>query len=178
MKKYYSGVGSRNTPFEITNVMTDIASLLEEKGYILRSGHANGADLAFENGVYDKRNMKIYLPYEGFNGGRSSNDGFIYVEDDITNEDYVRAYESLKYHPKKYKMTHSTKIMMIRNYFQVHGINNEPSSMFNICWTEDGKMVGGTAQSIRLCNAANIPVYNLGSMFIDWDAKSIVDEIL
>lgn len=175
--KYYAGVGSRETPDEIMDLMTDIASILEQKGYILRSGGADGADIAFENGVDDPNNMQILLPYEGFNGAYSSNVGYYHI-DDITNPDYVAAYNSLKHHPKGYKLSSGSKRMMIRNYFQVHGINNQPSSLFNICWTPNGATVGGTAQSIRLCNLANIPVYNLAVDFIGMDAEYIVNHIL
>jgi predicted Rossmann fold nucleotide-binding protein DprA/Smf involved in DNA uptake len=50
--KYYAGIGSRETPKEICNKMTEIASLLEKQDFVLRSGGANGADSAFEKGHY------------------------------------------------------------------------------------------------------------------------------
>jgi len=46
--KYYAGIGSREAPSEILLAMTEIADRLEQKGYILRSGHAKGSDMAFE----------------------------------------------------------------------------------------------------------------------------------
>lgn len=177
-KMYYAGVGSRDTEPHIMKLMSEIASILEDNGYILRSGHANGADKAFESGIKDHHNMDIYLPKEGFNDGYSKDTGFVYIPDDILNDDYCRAYESLKYHPKGYSMKLSTKIMMIRNFFQVHGLIGEPSSEFIICWTPNGEMVGGSAQALRLSKASNIPVYNLASRFIGYSAKDIVDNIL
>ena len=178
IKKYYLGVGSRETPPDIMAKMTEIAGILEECGYILRSGHATGADLAFETGVIDPKNMNIYLPYEGFNDGYSTDTGLIYIPEDINDIDYSNAYASLKYHPRGYKLSKTSKEMMCRNYFQVHGRHNEPSSEFNICWTKDGKPVGGTAQSIRLCTASQIPIYNLGEIFIGWKPRDIVDVVL
>lgn len=177
---YYAGVGSRDTEPRIMDIMSKIASILEDKGYILRSGHANGADMAFELGIKDLSKMNIFLPYEGFNKAYSnmSHGGYIYIPDDITDPNYCRAYESLKYHPKGYNMSQSTKIMMIRNFFQIHGLIGEEKSSFNLCWTPEGKPVGGTAQSIRLCKAAGVPVYNLATMFVDWKVEDIVDKII
>ena len=56
----FSGIGSRKTPLEICKIMTRIGEKLQEKGYILRSGAAIGADKAFELGAKTK---EIYLPW-------------------------------------------------------------------------------------------------------------------
>lgn len=40
MNKYYAGIGSRKTPPDICQLMTQIAEELSQGGYILRSGHA------------------------------------------------------------------------------------------------------------------------------------------
>ena len=44
---YYTGIGARTTPNDVLKDMTNIASNLEQSGFILRSGGANGADSAF-----------------------------------------------------------------------------------------------------------------------------------
>lgn len=178
MKKYYTGVGSRKTPKDVQEIMTQIATELERRGYILRSGHADGADLAFEQGVLNSDNMNIYLPYDGFNGGYQSNNGYCFIESDLNNQDYNNAYQSLIHHPRGFALSESAKNMMCRNYFQVHGLINEPKSEFNICWTENGKLVGGTAQSIRLCKIENIPIFNLATMNINQSASDIVGYII
>ena len=59
-KIYWSGIGSRQTPPEICNLMTKIAFKLEQNNYILRSGKAIGADLAFEKGIQNFKNKCIY----------------------------------------------------------------------------------------------------------------------
>lgn len=51
MTKYYTGVGSRNTPQDMMKLMTQVVTKPETLGYSLRSGAADGADTAFENGV-------------------------------------------------------------------------------------------------------------------------------
>lgn len=177
-KLYFAGIGSRETEPHIMKLMSEIASILEDKNYILRSGHANGADKAFESGVKNHNNMNIFLPREGFNDGYSKDTGFIFIPDDILDENYCRAYESLKYHPHGYKMKSSTKVMMIRNFFQVHGLIGQKQSEFVICWTPNGELVGGTSQAIRLAKVSNIPVYNLAVQFVGWNAIDIVDVIL
>jgi hypothetical protein len=48
--KYYTGVGSRETPQVIIETIKKISYRMGQKGYILRSGGADGADLAFELG--------------------------------------------------------------------------------------------------------------------------------
>ena len=67
--KFYTGIGSRETPPEILEMMKDIASKLELLGWTLRSGGAPGADTGFENGV--KSLKEIYVPWRGFNGSDS-----------------------------------------------------------------------------------------------------------
>ena len=56
--KYYSGVGSREVPKEIGELMTKIAVKLEELGYSLRSGAAEGSDSAFSIKV---KNKEIFI---------------------------------------------------------------------------------------------------------------------
>ena len=58
---YWTGVGSRETPPEIVQLMGTIARGLTKVGGILRSGGATGADSAFEAGVPDPSKKRIYL---------------------------------------------------------------------------------------------------------------------
>lgn len=62
----YAGVGSRATPEPVLDLMRRCATRLEVLGYTLRSGGANGADTAFEEGCCRK---ELYLP------GLASTDG-------------------------------------------------------------------------------------------------------
>ena len=70
----YCGVGSRETPPAIQQIMRTIAAELGARGWLLRSGHAEGADIAFEIGAKDHP-KEIYLPWQGFNGGRAGAGG-------------------------------------------------------------------------------------------------------
>jgi hypothetical protein len=49
-------------------IMTKLARRLDELGFVLRSGGADGADSAFEDGA---KNKQVFLPWEGFNGRES-----------------------------------------------------------------------------------------------------------
>ena len=51
MAKYYCGIGSRQTPGEILEIMLLVSIKLRSQKWILRSGGADGADKAFETGA-------------------------------------------------------------------------------------------------------------------------------
>ena len=148
---YYAGIGSRETPQEFLKLFTKVATYLSKKGYILRSGGANGSDLAFEKGV--QNNLKeIYLPWNGFNGSTSK----LVVSD-------KRAFEiAEKYHPYWYNLKQGAKKLQARNSHQVLGLDLNTPSSFIICWTKGGKMVGGTLQALRMAKDYNIPIFNCG----------------
>lgn len=67
--KIYTGIGSRETPYEILQLMKELARLMSEC-FILRSGGADGADSAFESGCSGLK--EIYLPWKNFNNNTSS----------------------------------------------------------------------------------------------------------
>jgi len=149
--KYYAGIGSRGTPPEILSFMTDIANFLSDTGYILRSGGAPGADTAFEAGVPDPTKKEIYLPWKGFNGNGSHRYR-------VTDAALKLASE---FHPAWDKLSYGARKLMGRNGYQVLGFDLSTPSDFLICWTRDGKLLGGTSQAIKIAWSRDIPVYNL-----------------
>lgn len=161
MKKYYTGIGSRKTPKKILEKMQYIANILAQNNYILRSGGADSADTAFENGCDDVNGEKeIYIPWNTFNDRYRKEHGII-----IPNF-YLKTYHkaeniALKIHPTWYKLSKGAKKLHTRNIFQILGENLDSKSKFVICWTPNGKLVGGTATAIKLAIKNNIPVYNL-----------------
>ena len=80
---YYAGIGSRETPTEILKLFEKVGYFLAKKNFILRSGHAPGADISFERGA-DKANGKkeIFLPWRNFEGSDSN----LIVSDERTFE--------------------------------------------------------------------------------------------
>lgn len=147
-EKYYAGIGSRKTPLTLYDQIKSISKYLENKGYILRSGGAGGADKFFEESVNEK---EIYLPWKGFN----SNSSRLYA---ITEEALKMAK---KYHPNWSSLSDAGKKLMARNCYQVLGIDLKTPVEFIVCYTPDGKASGGTGQALRISKDLNIPVFNL-----------------
>lgn len=153
-KKYYSGVGSRETPLEICQSFQKIAAKLAKMGYILRSGAAEGADQAFETGC-DKVSGKkeIFIPWKGFQNSTSDFIGACDKAKEIA-EDVI---------PWWYTMNKWPQILHGRNVYQVLGKDLKTPVDFVICWTEGAKLKGGTATAMKLARKNNITVYNFGS---------------
>lgn len=146
--KTYAGIGSRETPTEICTIMTNLAVRLESLGYTLNSGGATGADSAFAKNV---KNKHIYVPWRGYN-----NITTIY---DTPSEEAMDIAE--QYHPAWNKMGYAGHHLMARNSHIILGEDCKTPVEFVICWTPNGRIVGGTAQGIRIANSKKIPVYNL-----------------
>lgn len=150
---YYTGIGSRETPQEVLRSFMRIAKYLAKEGYTLRSGGADGADLAFEHGCYmASGKMEIYLPWKEFNGSKSNL---------VVSEG--KAFEiAAKYHPYWHNLKDGAKKLQARNSHQVLGLDLNTPSSFVICWTKGGKDIGGTAQAIRIARDYKIKVFNAG----------------
>jgi hypothetical protein len=165
--KYYTGIGARETPPEILNIMTAVAQKLQSLGYILRSGGARGADTAFEEGAGDKVN--IYLPFHGFR----------HKERPRKASDFTYTQEAMdlakKYHPAWSRCSYEAQKYHARNSHQVLGRDLKTPSEFIICWTKDGDMVGGTSQALRIATDYHIPIYNLA---IEDDLRKLGEFIL
>ena len=143
MFRYYAGIGSRKTPREVCEEMEEIAKELYDRGFILRSGGARGADSAFERGAGEAK--AIYRP------------------DDIIPE---WCYFEVAIHvpPNRPPFNHMktyTQNLLARNMLQVLGDSGEDPSEFVVCWTPADSKLGGTGYAIRCAIAHKIPVYNL-----------------
>lgn len=149
MNKLYCGVGSRNAPQNILEFMTKIASILEQCGYLLRSGKAKGSDKAFEKGVRNPNNKEIFTHKD------ATPWSFIMVKRYVPNDrpdtfdswqDYVRG-------------------LLARNMMQVLGESGKEPVTFLVCWTPFGDYesseVGGTGYALRCALDHGIPTYNL-----------------
>jgi len=150
---YYAGIGSRETPSEILKLFENVGKFLAKKNFILRSGHAPGADISFENGA-DKINGKkeIYLPWKNFEGSDSK----LFVND-------VKAFELAEYYHSYWNnLSQGAKKLQARNGHQILGWDLNTPSEFVICWTEKGKGKGGTGQGLRIAKAYEIPVFDCG----------------
>lgn len=153
----YTGIGSRRTPKHILQLMTSFANEASELGLILRSGAADGADTAFEQGSNGQ--CEIFLPWKNFNNHPSP----LY---DVPKQAYEIAS---KYHPMWERLGGAVRSLLARDIQQVLGQNLDDPSSFVVCWTPDGAetaaeysiKTGGTGMAICCADDYGIPVLNL-----------------
>ena len=161
-RPYYTGVGARDTPADVLLLMEDIASELKDLGYVLRSGHADGADKAFERGSNGQN--QIWLPWKGFAGSTTNEHkatGHYTIQANWVADSIAEAN-----HPNWRACDQAARKLLTRNVYQVLGPGlgityHETLSKFVVCWTKDGKASGGTGQAIRIAERYKIPVFNL-----------------
>lgn len=150
MTDYYAGIGSRETPADVCKKMQELAMFLARKKFVLRSGHADGADKAFESGIFNAALKEIWIPWPGFNGSNSR------------NFPATNAFDIAKeFHPKWGELSQGARKLHARNVHQILGKDLHTPSKFVICWTKDGKASGGTRQAMRIADHYNIPIFNL-----------------
>lgn len=150
--KIFAGIGSRETPPDVCKDIIALGSLMAEKGWVLRSGGAEGADKAFETGYakYPKQ-MEIYLPWKKFNKNTS-----------LLYNPLPDAFEiAERFHPTWNKCNDAAKKLMARNSYQVLGADLQTPCNLVICWTKDGKASGGTGQALRIAEHYGIKIINL-----------------
>ena len=164
--RYYTGVGSRSTPTDILTTMTQFAKSIPT--WTLRSGHAKGADSAFELGA---ELIDIYIPIIGFNQGYGNEYQLV-----TSLSNYQDAYDIAKeIHPAWNHCSRFAKLTHTRNVFQVLGNNLDTPSDLLVCWTPDGAeheseispSTGGTATAIALAIQNGVPVFNLNKQPIE-----------
>ncbi len=155
--KYYAGIGSRKTPPEERNRIREIALELNRQGYTLRSGGADGADTYFEEGATKK---EIFLPWDGFNKRPISKDaspGATYFQG-ATDAAVALAQRVIDGFEDR---NVAVRMILARNMHQVLGEDLRTPVEFVVCWTPEGKVIGGTGHAIKLARSRGIPVYNL-----------------
>lgn len=169
--KSYAGIGSRNTPDDVLNLMRRAAAALASQGYLLRSGAAQGADSAFEQGAIDRQGaMQIFLPWDGFS--ERTADGKRYRLDLQSADRLESAMKILEQgaYPAIRKVKQSVQKLHCRNVLQVLGPELNDPVKFVLCWTPDGAqgrddyrqgVTGGTGTAIKLAASLGIPVFNI-----------------
>ena len=153
MSSRYTGIGSRETPADVCKLMTRIAVFLGRRDYVLRSGGAVGADSAFEAGVSEPSLKEIYLPWRGFNQKHSQHEGV----------DSKALEMAARFHPAWDELSTGARELHARNCYQVLGKDLDDPSSFIVCWTKGAKLMGGTAQALRMVKTYGIPVFNLAN---------------
>lgn len=159
---FYAGIGSRRTPPAILALMQKIGARLGSLGFVLRSGGAQGADQAFQQGAASVgAAMQIFLPWPGFEGHKGS---YVFTS---PAPDAFKIVAPL--HPKWDSLTQGARRLHARNAHQVLGPRLNDPVRFVVCWTPDGaeqaqevsRDTGGTGMGIRLASLYGIRVFNL-----------------
>ena len=136
MPRFYAGIGARATPPEILSLITRAAFALTKRGYVLRSGHAIGADSAFERGA--GRAAQIFLPVTGWRGSASE-----FHPDALGPKLWGRArLIAAAHHPAFAGLSAFVQALHTRNVFQVLGPGLDSPAEFVLCWTADGEASG------------------------------------
>lgn len=157
---YYAGIGSRSTPPHILQQMESFGSFAASHHAVLRSGGADGADTAFENGALSWGGWtEIFIPWEGFNQHPST----MFPP----SRNAVELASTI--HPAWTKLSRPAKLLIARNMHQVLGYSLTSPVRFVICYTPDGceshetygYKTGGTGTAIKLASLHNIPIFNL-----------------
>jgi hypothetical protein len=152
---YYAGIGSRKTPNDVCEQMTEYAEVLMNCGMYLRSGGAEGADRAFEEGA--SFNKEIVLPRPDL---------------PLWTEVFT-----MHFHPNPGALKPKGWQLMCRNAIQILGYDGNTPVDFVVCWTKDGKASSGTGQAIRIAEAFGIPVYNLKNKVDEDKFKPLLYEL-
>lgn len=156
----YTGIGSRQTPESHLHAMQNIGAALAQRGWLLRSGHAPGADQAFEIGCLSRDGKKeIFLPWDGFENAPHNDPDYI-----TPNFSANVMQLASEIHPAWNKCNPWVKKLHARNINQVIGPNDHTPVLSDlvICATKNASGTGGTGQAIRLANRLGIPVFDLG----------------
>lgn len=158
----YAGIGSRRTPDHILAEMQNIAATLAFHGWTLRSGHAEGADRAFESGhlraITHPDLLEPVKPAE------------VYTPNSHLNWPSLERHAS-HFHPNwpaVEKFGPYVKRLHARNSAIILGPSLNSPVTFIVCWTPGGRIEGGTGQALRIAAHHKIPVYNLATHVMDF----------
>lgn len=180
---YYTGIGSRETPHEVLDLMEDAGYRLARIGYTLRSGKAFGADSAFQAGAqrFHKESKyyqtpysiaEVYIPWEGFKGGEGLTDIYDIPLTTIDNHHPLQIGSRQKLvkevHGGWDKLSQGAKKLHERNVHQIFGQkilgDHYEKSKFVIYYspeTKAGNPRGGTATCVNIAKKEGVSVLNL-----------------
>ncbi len=137
----YAGIGSRETPYLVMRLMTEMASSMEKTGWLLRTGGARGADMAFMDGVKNKDHKDVFYASDATE--KAIHHASLYHRNWNACSDYA-------------KKLHGRNSMIILGPH----LNSPVDIVF--CWTPNGSGSGGTGQAKRVAVALHIDILDIG----------------
>ena len=161
----YAGVGKRMVPQAVLRECRRLGEYLAKLGWTLRSGGADGCDLAFEVGCdLVNGDKEIYL-VERLHSKLSNWAEEMKINprpEGRTFEISPLAYDiAMEHHPVPDRLGYYAKQLMARNSHIVLGADLQSPVDMLVCYLYPSARHGGTKQSVRLANHYGIPVFNL-----------------
>ena len=167
----YAGVGARITPQPMLERMRRIARTLSERGWLLRSGGARGADRAFFEGAAEGMRIAYLADWDP-------------ASDPNHPEHRVLTAQELRQCAPVAKAAHGAwdrcwpraRRLHSRNAAVVLGPELDDPVDLVLAWTQGGQVRGGTGNTMKIASARNIPVVNLENTS-PATVKSIVERL-
>lgn len=151
----YAGIGSRKIPENVLSLIVELASFLCSKNFILRSGGAIGADLAFEKGC----DTVLSTRKEIYKTKTVTSEALDLTKELLGSEHWNNCDEPAR-------KLHARNIQLIL------GLDLKVPVKFIICWTDQINR-GGTRTSVLIAEKHNIPVFNLYDQETLMEAKAL-----
>lgn len=165
--KYFTLVGSRETPAESCDILEQMAYYLAYNGWTGRSGGADGADTALERALNlrfpDK--LEVYLPWDNFNGRVIHSRRYLIDTPSLLNyRSAIQIAEQI--HPAWERCSRGARALHTRNVYQVLGRDLQTPSKILVCWaipTTSG-VKGGTNTAVQLAKHHGCKILNIYGM--------------
>lgn len=183
----YAGIGSRklNRKGPEALDMIESAYTLAQLGFIFNSGDAIGSDTVFElghlaavaDGFSSMKHMQVFVT-------REKTKPYHILMDKACAQDqiYLEAVELVsEIHPLWEYLDTDSRLLHVRNAFQVLGRDLRTPVNLVACYTEDGietryptKETGGTGTALKIAQMYDIPIFN----FKNRDAKHRLEDFV
>jgi len=154
--------GSRETPGPILTLMTQLGRVLVLHGAELASGHADGADWAFEQGAAQEKPeaFTVCLPWRRYNQALPIHpQAKVVCLAELTRpvqQNYLARAQV--HHPGWHYLTPGGRLLHGRNMLIAEG------ARAGFCYLNHKKTGGGgSGQCYRVLRAANVPVWDLAT---------------
>lgn len=145
----YAGIGSRATPVAVLRRMRVLATDMAPT-WLVRSGGARGADLAFEHGARDGAGRhEIYRPY-----------GTI---------PELAFQIAAAHHPCWSACGPHARRLLARNAQVILGRDLDAPADLVLYWHPPGLMRGGTYHALSIARASGVHVQDVTTVPEDWD---------
>jgi hypothetical protein len=148
-------IGSRKTPIHILGWMKNTGAEIVNRGHIVVSGNAPGADQAWAAGgnFFDPAKVELCLPWAAFEHGVIHPDNVVYAFPDepiAKREHYYKLAQDN--HTRWYYCTEPAKKLLARNAMIVSRVD---FVLGYLCET------GGTRHAFRIAKALGLPTFDV-----------------